>query len=57
MDALDTDATEIEITPAMIEAGMEAYNLMSDSPTDYMLIEIYEGMERARRAALVHAPA
>jgi hypothetical protein len=43
-------AIEIEITPAMIEAGIEAYCLFdSDEPGEWIVDSIYRAMERAKR--------
>ena len=40
---------EIEITPAMIEAGMEAYSLFSSEDRGHYVVDaIYRAMEGAR---------
>ncbi len=45
---------EIEITPAMIEAGIEAYRLWDrDDPTAWKVADIFVEMEKARRATMV----
>ena len=43
------DQTEIEITPAMIEAGVRALDWNRESHPDFSLVErIYTAMELAR---------
>ena len=48
---VDASTDEIEITPEMIRAGVEACSLWSACDLDeWKAIDIYRQMERARRA-------
>jgi hypothetical protein len=51
-DAAGAPAEEIEVTPGMIKAGIEAYCLWDrDDPTEWKVVDIFMEMERARHEA------